>query len=73
VNWRDKYLHTIWRGVARDLARKVDTPSLAEGLGFGLNKGINYCAICAGGITKNDEILGSAVAVQRAGPDVLIH
>jgi hypothetical protein len=51
----------------------MDTPSLAEGLGFGLNKEINYCAIYAGGSTKNYEISGSVVAVQRVGPDVLMH
>jgi hypothetical protein len=63
----------VWWGVAGDLGRKVDTPSLAEGLGFGLNKGINYCVIYAGGTKKNDEISGSVVAVQTVGPYILMH
>jgi hypothetical protein len=54
VKWRDKYLHMVWWGVAGDLGREVNTPSLAEGLGFGLNKGINYCAIHAGETRQND-------------------
>jgi len=59
-------------GVAGDLGRKVDTPSFAEGFGFGLNKEINYCAIHAGGTSKNVEISGSVVAVQRVGHDILM-
>jgi len=72
VNWRDKYLHMVWWGVAGDLGRKVDTP-FAGGFGFGLNKEINYCTIYAGGTRKNVEISGSVVAVQRVGPDILMH
>ena len=51
----------------------MDTLSLAEGLRFGLNKEINYCAMYAGGTRKSDEISGSVAAVQRVGPDVLMH
>jgi hypothetical protein len=73
MNWRDKYLHMVWWGVAGDLGRKVDTPSFAEGFRFGLNKEINYRAIYAAGTGKNVEISGSVVAVKRVGPDFLMH